>query len=174
MIKGKKADATEIFLVLFMLVFLAISFLVVAFAMSKFKEVIESNAELNSTSPAPSIINSLDRISITTIPNAFMFITAFFIIGMLASAFLIRIHPIFLFIYIIFTAVAIFTSVFLGNVYQDLTEVDALSEIAAEQEQTNWIMEHIVLITLAMGGLSMIVTFSKLLTPTTFGGGERL
>ena len=56
--------------------------------------------------------------------------------------------------------------------YGDLIATDALSDIASDQSMITWFMENIVLVTLAMGALSMIIVFSKIFgTPGDIGAG---
>lgn len=162
---GKKAGVEDYIMYLVIVFFLAVSFLVVAYTTNIIKEVITDTA-LNDTIVAPVVADRLDDISTKTIQRGFVVLIAFLAIGMMVSAFLIRMHPAFLFIYIIFISVALFTAAPLANTYQDITEVTAFVPIAAQQTMMNYIMEHLVVIMLAVGALSMVVTFSKI-----FGGG---
>ena len=167
MLKGKKGDASEIIMVVILLFFLAVSFLIAAFVNDLFKDAI-TDTGLNDSDISTTIVNSLDVITTSTIQKGYVAILAMIIIGMLVSSFLIRIHPIFIVIYIIFLAVAIFLALFFGNMYQQVMEVEALAEVAAQQGMINWIMEHIVIITLAIGAFSMVVVFSKIFSPGGF------
>jgi len=170
LIKDKQGDLSDIMVILLITTFLAVSFIVVLYANDKVKEVIETT-ELNDTSAAPSILSAFDTINSTTVQNGFGIMMGLLIIGILVSSFLVRIHPAFLFLYIIILAFTMFTAVFLGNMYDKLTDVDELSSIAENQPIINYFMEHIVLITLAIGALSMIIVFAKIFSTPGGGGG---
>lgn len=161
MLKGKKADAPDVITFLIVIFFLAVSFIVVTFVVNQLKSVITDTA-LNDTSPAADIVAGIDNMTTNTINKGFLLLFGFLIIGEIASAFMIKIHPVFLFIWIIFAGVGIFLGVFLGNAYQSLIAVDAFAEIAAKQTMINWVMEHIVMIMLGVAGLSMVVLFAKI------------
>ena len=160
-IRNKKGDVTDYITWMVVIFFLAVSFLIVAFANDKLKGVVEDTA-LNETSIASDIVEDMDRITTTTVQNGFAAVAGILILGMMISAFMVRIHPVFLFMYIVFLAVSIFVCVPLANAYQLLTEAETLATIAAQQTIINWFMEHLIMITLGVGVLSMIVTFAKL------------
>lgn len=164
MLKGKKADATMIILILIIIFYLVVSFLVVNFVGIKFTEVMETTA-LNETDASPKIIDAMETITSKTIDNGFLLIFAFLIIGIIISSFLIRIHPVWLFLYIIFLGMGILLAVFLGNAYQDITEHGVFAEAVTNMPKTMWVMQHIVKIILGAGALSMIVIFSKIFRP---------
>jgi len=159
-----RGDATDIILFIVLILFLGISFIVGIFFNDIIKDVI-STTQLNETSPASGMVSQLETFTTSTVQNAFVVIFGFLVIGVMISAFLVRVHPAFIFIWIIFLAVALFTSVFLANTYQAFIETEALSSIASQQTAMNWILQHLVLITLAVGALSMVITFSR-----AFGG----
>jgi len=164
MLRNKRGDVTEYILVPVILFFIAISFLVVALVNDQLKGVITDTA-LNETDIAGTITNQMDTITQTTIPNAFIVFFGFIALGMMVSAFLIRIHPVFMFLYIIFLAVSVFLTIFLANGYYEVASNDVFADIIDYQSPITWIWSHIVIIELALGALSMIITFGKL-----FGG----
>lgn len=159
--EDKKGDVTSIFTFVIIIFFLAISFLIVSFTNDEFKKVIDESV-LNSTDVGQSSITMLDNFTSKTIQRGFVFLMAFIIIGMMISSFLVKIHPIFIFIYIFFLAIAVFIGVPLANTYQDLMNVDVLTSVSSQQTMINWIMEHFIGIIIGVGALSMIITFGKL------------
>ena len=168
--RGKKGDVNDYFVFLIILFFLAISFVVVAFTNDQLTRVIKDSA-LNDTSVAnPTIVNQMDMISTKTIQRGFVAIFGFLVIGVMVSAFLIRIHPAFIFLYIIFLSISLFIAAPLANAYQKVIESSTLSTIASQQNMMNWIMQHIVVIMVGVGALSMIVTFAKVFGK---GGGDQ-
>lgn len=161
MLKGKRADASVIILIIIIVFFLAVSFLVVNFVGIKFEWILR-NTVLNETAEVSTIADGLNQINTKTIDNGFVLMFSFLIIGIIVSSFLVRIHPVWLFLYIIFLAVGIMLGVFLGNAYQKITELGAFAEPIANMTKTVFIMQHSLKMFLAAGALSMIVIFSKI------------
>lgn len=168
-IQNKKGDVSDIITFMIIIFFLGVAFIVVAFVNDKFYDVV-NDTELNETTVAPYVLTHLNNMTTITIQRGFVAIFAFLIIGMMLSSFLVRIHPIFIFMYIIFLAVSVFSVIPLANAYQLLINADALSEVASQQTMITWIMQHIVMIILGVGALSIIITFAKL----SEGGSPRL
>jgi hypothetical protein len=166
MLKGKKGDISEIPLFVILLFFLAVAFLVVIFTVDQFKGVID-DTDIGTTSTASTYTDALDNISLRAGQRAFVIIFSLLIISMLFSSFLIRIHPIFLFLYIIVLGITLFLGVFVSNTYQQLMNVEALQTIAEQQTMITYIMEHLLMITLGTVALSMLITFGKIFS----GGG---
>jgi len=173
--KDKKGDVSDTMVILLITVFLAISFIVVIYMNTKIKEVITDSA-LNDTAVASTITDAFDTINTTTVQRGFVLFFSILVIGIIASAFLIRVHPAFLFLYIIVISFTIFVAVYMGNLYDDFTNVSEFATISADQPMINYIMENIVLITLAIGALSMIIVFAKLFgpnnSPIAVGGAD--
>ena len=162
--KNKRGDVTDIITFLIIVFFLATSFLVVGFTNDKLKDVI-TDTDINDSIYSQSYTDAMDNITTNTLQNGFVAIFAFLIIGMMVSSFMVKIHPIFLFMYVIFLAIASFVAVPLANAYQMLMNAETIATVAGQQTTINWIMEHLVLITVGAGVISMIVTFAKLNKP---------
>lgn len=160
--KNKRGDVTEFILILVILFFIAVSFLVVAYVTDVFEDTIDETA-LNNTAVAQSAKSQLSNMSSNTIQRGFVIFFVFIVIGMMILSFLIRIHPVFIFLYIIFLAISIFLSIFLSNAYEQLVNTGALALVASKQTMTNWIWSNIVIIELAVGAMSMIITFAKIM-----------
>lgn len=157
---NKRGDVSDGIMFLVIIFFLAVSFIVVIFINSKLSYVI-SSTPLNETDAANTIVDSLDRITTTGAQRAFVFIFAFMIVGMMVSAFLVRVHPIWIFLYIFFAAIAVLLAAILANIYNEVILNENLSEIADQQTMMNWIMQHLVQIVIGAVGLSMIILFAK-------------
>ncbi len=164
---NKKADPSDIILLAIMVFFLAISLVVALYANSKIKEVIDTTA-LNESAAYPSITSSFNTINTLTVQRGFVLFFGLLIITILVSSFMIKVHPIFIFIYIITLAIAIFVSVYLANVYETVVANTQLASIAANYVMMTWIMQNVVKILLGTGALSMIIIFSKI----AGGGGS--
>lgn len=164
---NRKGDATDILLFLVIVFFLAVAFIVVIFVNTKLSQVI-TDTPLNDTASAPDINNAFETVNTKTVQRGFILMFTILIIGMLVSAFLIRVHPIFFFFYIITVGFAIFLAVFLSNTYQMLIENPTIATIATEQTMINFVMQNIIAILIGSWALSIIILFGKLFTA---GGG---
>ena len=162
----KKSDPTDMFLILIIVFFIAISMIVALYANSKVKDIIDTTV-LNQSAAYPSIETSFTTINELTVQRGFTLFFGILIIGVIASSFLIKVHPVFIFIYIITLAVAMFVGVYLANTYEMIVANPQLAELAANYATMTWVMSHILLTLLAVGALSMIIIFGKL-----FGGGS--
>ena len=165
MLRKRKGDPTDILLFLIIVFFLAVSLSVALFANSKIAEVIDTTV-LNESEAYQSIHNSFTTINEHTAQQGFTLFFGILIIGIIVSSFLVRVHPVFIFIYIIVLGVTILTSVYLANAYAMMVANGQLAEIAANYGMMTFIMRNIVKILLAVGALSMIVIFGKI------GGGD--
>jgi uncharacterized membrane protein YphA (DoxX/SURF4 family) len=162
--RQKRADPTDILLLLVLLFFLAVSFVVAGFMNSKIQDVI-SNTALNSSSAYESINDSFNNINTTGVQRGFVLFFALLVIGIMVSSFMIRVHPVFIFIYIITLVVAIFLAIYLANTYAMLQDNPLFAELSANNTLITWTMQHIIKILIGVGALSMIIIFGKV------GGG---
>lgn len=127
-------------------------------------------AGLNSTSEGTSAIASLDYFSTHTINNGFLMLFVGLIISVMITSFLVRTHPIFLFLYILFLGITILLAFYLGNAYNQLTTNPVFSSMVNTATFSNLVMNNIAEITLAVGALSMIIVFAKF---STYGGTQQ-
>lgn len=160
----KKGDPTDIILFLVIVFFLVISLVVAIFVNTKIQTII-STTVLNQSAAYDSINTSFSNVNDLGVQRTFTFIFGLLIIGIIVSSFLIRVHPVFMFLYIIMLAVTIFISIFLANSYALLVDNPLLMEIAEKYEMMTWVMQHVVKILIGVGALSMLIIFGKL------GGG---
>ena len=166
---NKRGDVTDYITFLILIFFLAVSFLIAAFVNYHIKDII-TTTDINNTDVAVDAANQIDNIIENTTDNAFVAIFAFLIIGMIVSSFLVRIHPIFIFLYIIFLSISLFVLLPLANTYQLLVSNPTLQVVGQYQTKTTWIMEHLAKIVLGVGALTMMVTFGKLMNRSPGGG----
>jgi len=160
----RKGDPTDMILLLVMVFFLVISFVIALYANGKVHEVI-STTVLNQSDAYSSIDAAFTTVNEFTVQRGFLLFFGILIIGILVSSFMIRVHPVFMFIYIITLIVAIFVAMYLGNAYELVVSNGQLATIADNYAMMTWVMEHITLILLGVGALSMIIIFGKI------GGG---
>jgi hypothetical protein len=166
---NKKGDATDPLIILIILAFLSISFIIGIFVNTKIGTII-SGTVLNQSEAYDSINTSLNSFNINSIQVAFVTMFGMMVIFTLVSSFLICVHPAFMFLYIITLGVTIFAAIFVGNFYAELQENAILGAVMATQPKINFIMGNIVKIIMAVGGLSMVIVFSKIFSAPTGQG----
>lgn len=167
LIKNKRGDVTDIVVFMIVVATLAISFIVVIYANNEIRSVISDTA-LNESPSADSILSSFENLNNNTTQNGFIFMFAIFIVAIMLSAFLVRFHPAFIFLYILILGITIFVSLYLSAVYDIFEESPIFSSITSQQSKISFVMNNFEFIILAVGILSMIVAFAKL-PGQTFG-----
>ena len=165
MLRYKKGDLPDMLIFLITIFIFAIGFLILAFVIPEITSGLES-AGLNSTVEGQNAIDEVTEFGINGIQKGFLFLFTGFIMGLMISSFLIRTHPIFIFLYILFLGLTVFLGTFIGNAFEQVATSDALADTLASQGLISIIMQNIVLITLIVGALSMIIIFAK------FSGGR--
>ncbi len=165
-LSSKKGDLPDMLIFLITAFVFAIGLLILAFVIPEITSGLE-DAGLNSSSEARLSIDELEELGVNGMQKGFLFLFVGFIMGLMISSFLIRTHPIFIFLYIIFLGITLFLGTFIGNAFEQVATTDALAGTAASQGLITIIMQNIVLITLAVGALSMIIIFAKF---SSFGG----
>ena len=166
----KKGDPTDVITLIIFLFFLAVAFTVVLYANTILSSVIETTV-LNDSTASATILESFDRINASGTQNGFLILFSFLILGVILSSFLVDVHPVFLFIYIITLIFAILLSVYLSNTYSLIAENPLFVEALSYTPLIEWIMTHLVMIALGTGVLSMLVIFGK---ASSSGGGFNL
>ena len=127
-------------------------------------------AGLNNSAEGASAISSVESTMVGTLNNGFMILFVGLILSVMITSFLVRSHPIFLFLYIFFLGVTILLSFYLGNAYYTMQNMPVFASVLAQATFINLIMNHIAEIVTAVGVLSFIIVFSKF---STFGGSQQ-
>jgi hypothetical protein len=167
----RKGDPTDFILVLVILFFLAVSIVVALYANGVISNLITTTA-LNQSSAYSSINESFTQINQFTVQRTFTIMFGLLVIGVLVSSFLVRVHPVFLFIYIIFSAISIFVSIYLANAYAKIVANPMFASFAENYVTITWIMSNVAQIMLAVGALSMIIIFGKIGQSNVNTGGD--
>lgn len=167
---GKKGDVTDMFVFLITVFILAIGLFVFAFTVPRISDGLNS-AGLNSSSEGKTAINEMELIGTQLMQRGFLLLFAGIIISTMITSFLTRVHPVFLFLYILMLGLTIFLGIYLGNAYETLTENPTFAEMVESQSFINIIMSNILIISLAVGAMSMIIVFAKF---STIRGGSPL
>ena len=157
----KKGDPTDIILFLVIIFFLVVSLVIAIYTNTIIHRVI-STTVLNESQAYDSIDQAFTKVNDYGVQRTFTFIWGLLVLGIIVSSFLVRVHPVFMFIYIILLVVTIFVSIFLANAYATIVENAQLADIADKFEMMTWVMQHIVKILIGVGALSMIIIFGKI------------
>lgn len=157
---NKKGDVSDGIVLLIIFFFLAVSFTVVLFVNDKLHDVV-ADTPLNQSAAAADISSAMNTMTTTTVQRGFVLMFAILVIGTMVSAFLVRVHPAWLFLYIFFLAFDVFLAILLANTYNSVITNEALATVASQQTMMNWIMKNIVKIIIGVVGLSMIILFAK-------------
>lgn len=139
---------------------LAIGLLIFAFVIPSITSGL-GIAGLNESIEGKLAIDELTELGVNGLQKGFLFLFVGFVMGLMISSFLIRTHPIFIFLYIMFLGLTVFLGTFIGNAFEQVATSDALASTLASQGLISIIMQNIVVITLVIGALSMIIIFAK-------------
>lgn len=159
-VKGKKGDVTDTLVFTILVFILVVGFFIISFVVPNITEGLRV-AGLNNTPEGANAITELDRFGTITIQRGVFFLVIGLMISTLISSFLIRTHPIFKFLYIIFLGLSVFIGTYLANGYDSIRNVAIFSTQLANQTLMNLIMENLILIIISVGALSMIIIFAK-------------
>ncbi len=160
MLKDKKGDLPDMLIFLITIFIFAIGLLIMAFVIPEISDGLNT-AGMNETSGGKLAIDELTELGVNGMQKGFLFLFVGFIMGLMISSFLVRTHPIFIFLYIIFLGITLFLGTFIGNAFEQVATSSALADTAASQGLITIVMQNIVGITLAVGALSMIIIFAK-------------
>lgn len=159
-LKKKKAELSDMLIFVITIFILAIGFFILIFVIPAISGGLR-NAGLNNTEEGMGAIDQMDTIGTQTINYGFMLLFGGLVMSIMITSFLVRTHPIFLFLYIFFLAITLLLSIYLGNVYYDLQHNEIFASTVDNASFINVVMNHIVEIALGVGALSMIIVFAK-------------
>ncbi len=168
---NKKGDVTDMIIFLVVVFILAIGLFIFAYIIPQISGGLQ-DAGLDSTTEGSFAINQLSSFGTVTIQRGFFLVFVGLIISTMVTSFFARTHPLFLFLYILILGITVFVGVYLGNAYQQFSEVELFADTLASQGLINIVMSNIITILIAVGALSMIIVFSKFTTGE--GGSQRI
>lgn len=160
MLKYKKGDLPDMLIFLITVFIFAIGLIILAFVIPQISFGLET-AGMNSSTEGQSAIDELTELGVNGMQKGFLFLFTGFIMGLMISSFLVRTHPIFIFLYIIFLGLTVFLGTYIGNAFEQVATSSALAGTTASQGLITIVMQNIVVITLGVGALSMIIIFAK-------------
>lgn len=168
-LKPKKGELTDMMIFLITIFTLAVGLFTFTFIIPAITSGLRL-AGLNSTTEASNAIDQMDTIGTSTINNGFMMLFVGLILSVMITSFLVRTHPIFLFLYIFFLAITLLLSFYLGNAYNTIITTPIFANTVQNASFITLVMSHIAEICLAVGALSMIIVFAKF---STYGGTQQ-
>lgn len=159
---NKKASAVDLFFVAIALTFLAVAVLIGSNIAIKFHEGIAANPTFQNDAP-DAITYTNDAINNYTfsVNSGFLFLTVFFVIATLTLAALVRIHPIFIPIFIIALIFLIFFCGIMSNIYSGVAENTAMKDTVSRYAMMHKIMVGLPFIVGVLGIILMIVMYKN-------------
>ena len=106
-------------------------------------------------------LSATTNVAEKTLPTLWMIMFGGLTLGLFATSFFIRTHPIFVPIFVLLLIIAILVAVPLSNAYEELSNNAELSGAAAQQSLIGFLMINLPLTTFILGLLSLIITFAK-------------
>lgn len=159
-IKNKRGDVTDILTFGIIVFIMGFGFFILAFIIPEISDGL-NEAGLNNTVEGQNAIDVLEDFGTVTIQRGFFLLFIGLAIGTFLSAFLVRTHPIFMFLYIFFLGLTVFIGTYLANAYDQLRNIPLFADELASQTLINLIFENFLVIIIAIGALSMIIIFAK-------------
>jgi len=159
-LKSKKGDLPDMLIFIVTLFVFAIGLLVMAYVIPAISNGL-GTAGLNESDGGYDAIEELNELGVNGLQKGFFFLMVGLIMSTMITSFLTRSHPIFLFMYIFFLGITLFLGAYLGNAFEQFASSPVLVDTLGTQGMISVVMQHIVLITLIAGALSMIIMFAK-------------
>lgn len=172
-IKNKRGDITDMLIFLILVFVFATILFIFTFIVPQLTDGLRAGG-LNNTPEGTNAIDRLEAFGSEGIQRGFFLLFMGFIISTFITSFLVRTHPIFLFLYLFILALTLLVGTFLGNAYEDISNIPILAEQLQSQTLINVVMTNYILILLGVGALSMFIVFAKFSTFGGQGGGDQL
>jgi hypothetical protein len=174
MLKGKRGIGLQVTLFVLVFMFATAIFLVVLYhSWTQMADPLEES--INNALPDDSSFNMsqmTDRISLGVglFDAMFPFLVLGLIIMATVSVFFIESHPIFFFISLILVVTVILLGVVFGNIFQQLTENETLSDAGAEFDITTLFMKNLPIIITIVIAVVMVILFAMSRSRGATGG----
>ena len=116
---------------------------------------------INNSVEANTAINQMIAIGNGGLSKGFVVIFIGLILSTMITAFLVRQHPIFLFMNIIVLLIAVVVAVYLSNAYDQFISNPIFAQTAANNPLIAFIMNNSVVIIIVVGALDMIISYAS-------------
>jgi len=157
--RNKRGSIIDIGFLLIAILGLALFILIVGYVFPQITSQVKTS-EIGTNADSVKALDSSDNI-ILRFDGIFLAIYIGIAISVLITSFFIDSSPILIPVYIIGLGIMIIFAVVAENVYENFAENGTLLAVAASHTITNYIMSHLILITIGLGVLSMILIFAK-------------
>jgi hypothetical protein len=168
--KNKRADVTDMIIFLLSLFVIGMGLFILVFTIDSISDGLR-NANINNTIEGNNAVDQLENFGTIQLQRGFMLFFVGLIISTMISSFLVRVHPIFLFLYIAFLILTVFLGTYLANAYDTMRNIPLFADELASQTLINVVFENMVTILIAVGALSLFIVFAKF--SSIFGGSQR-
>lgn len=155
-IESKHGDFADIIVLLIFMFIFGIGIFIMAYA-SQFIFQGMNTAGLNNTPEGQTAINTMLDYGVNGLQRGFVFIFIGLVLATFITSFFNRVHPIFLFLNILFLVIAGILSVFLSKAYGTLSTSSAFASFVATQPLINYVMGNALMIIIIVGAVDMII-----------------
>ena len=165
----RKGDIVGIiFFIVLMLVF-AISFLCYSYIFGATTTAFKGTI-LNSTPETNYAVEYMEDFGGQSLQKIYVFLFFGMLLATMISAFLVRVHPVFLVVYILLFFINIFIAIFAANTYSAMN-TGLLATYYGSNTMITAIMDNIVRITIVANGISLLLLFGRLFSAQPSAGG---
>ena len=159
--KNRKGNIQGVITVIVVLFVLGIAFYVTGYVVPKVVEEMMGTA-IGRTEQGAIALNATRDVAETTLDSGYLMLFVLLIISVIATAFLIKAHPVFIPIFIILLGITVVLAVVFSNTFEQIKEISPLNETTATHTYTSTIMSNLVVITIIVGLIAMVIIFAKL------------
>ncbi len=168
---NKRGDVTDIFTFLILVFILGVGLFIMAFIIPQITNGL-GNAGMNASVEGADAISQLEDFGTIQIQRGFFLLFVGLSISTFISAFLIRVHPIFMFLYILFLILTVFIGTYLGNAYDQIRNISIFADTMASQTLINLVFDNLLTIIIAVGAVSLVIVFAKFSSFGRSSGGQ--
>jgi len=158
---NKKASIVDLFFIAIVLAFFSVAVLIGVKVATQFQENIASSDVFDDAPDAATYTNQAINNYTYAINSGFLFLTIFFIIATLALAALVRIHPIFIPLFLIALIFLIFFCGVMSNIYSGVAEEGVMTTTVSRFAIMHNIMIALPFIVGIIGIILMVIMYKN-------------
>lgn len=154
---NKKGSLTDILWVGIVLFVIAVTTLIVFKVSDEFNTQIQANDDIPSN--GKEAMNTMNGMYPGIIDNSFLFLMITLSIGAIITAFMVRVHPVFVIFFMLLLAVIIFISAAFSNVYEEMASQTSMVAVSSQLTSINFVMQYLPLFIGVFGSIIAIVMY---------------
>lgn len=158
--RNKKGQFIEGIVFTVVLTLFAIVFVIYGFIVPNIATALNNTGNFNNNYTQMAIAEYYDS-GTTQLNFAFMILFGGLVLVQLFSSFLVRYHPIFLVIYMFMAFLNGFIAIYMGNMFDQFSQISTFSSVFQQQTALSWVMGHLLTVSIIVDVLTMIVIFAK-------------